>query len=64
MKKSPNVYTVADVVEIHNSASTEINPGRWCVARPVGLYSIKQRLKCAWWAFTGKADLVIWPCGQ
>ncbi len=36
----------------------------WVPARPIGYFSITNRLKYAWMVFTGKADIIIWPGGQ
>ena len=36
----------------------------WVPARPLGLFSLRHRAKCAWLAFTGKADILLWPHGQ
>lgn len=39
---------------------------KWVPARPLGLQGrqLRWRLKCAYWAFIGKYDLLKWPEGQ
>lgn len=36
--------------------------GRWVPARPMGWQglSIRQRFRCAWLVFTGRADVLQW----
>lgn len=35
--------------------------GAYYPARPLGFYSLGNRLRCAWLVFTGRADALIWP---
>jgi len=56
LNKAPNFYYLTG----KNRVSDEIK-GVWVPARPLGYYSLKNRIKCAWLAFTGKCDLVRWP---
>lgn len=62
MKKAPMIHSLASLINSADTA-TEIN-GQWVAARPIGYYSLRHRLHCAWLAFTGKCDLVRWPGGQ
>jgi hypothetical protein len=34
---------------------------RWLLARPMGLFSLRNRIYLAWLVFTGKADALVWP---
>jgi hypothetical protein len=58
--KSPSVHKVIDLMMFAKDNVTCIR-GHWVPARPLGLASIINRIKCAWLVFTGKADAVIWP---
>lgn len=62
MKKAPNLWRMEDLSSIYDNM-TEIK-GKWVPARPLGLYSIRWRLKLALMVFTGKADALKWPEGQ
>lgn len=62
--KAPNIYTLEHLrSEMISSNQAGIN-GKWVPARPIGYYSIKHRIQCAWMVFTGKGDVVVWPEGQ
>lgn len=64
MKRAPSEYTLLALVnEANYGCKAEID-GKWVPARPLGLDTLRSRLRAAWWAFTGKADVVIWPGGQ
>lgn len=49
----------------NSEEQTEIN-GKWVPARPENYKyrTLREKLKDAWWVFTGKADAVVWPEGQ
>lgn len=55
--KNPSIHTV-ESIRNYNTA-TEIK-GKWIPARPIGLYGLKNRIRCAWYVFTGKADALFW----
>ena len=62
--KAPSIYKLKNLqIPIVSENLTNFN-GLWLPARPEGFYSIGNRLKCAWLAFTGKCDLVEWPGEQ
>jgi len=61
--KNPSVYSLRHIVDKHNDSQTEIN-GKWVPARPIGLYSLRERFRIAFMVFTGKADALTWPEGQ
>lgn len=63
MKKAPSIHTLEWVENKAMYVLAQIDD-EWVPARPLGLFSIKHRLKCAWYAFTGKMDLLRWPKGQ
>jgi hypothetical protein len=48
-----------------HETSTQIN-GKWMPARPINwkYRTLREKLKDAWSAFTGKADTFLWPGGQ
>ncbi len=79
MNKAPTIYTLeqfqkvaigiiinSDVIISPNDQMEAIIDGKkqWIAARPLGFFSIGNRLKAAWLAFTGKVDVVIWPGDQ
>ncbi len=65
MKYAPTIYALRELFVLINSGNTSSNDGKHYVpARPLGLYTIKNRVKCAWAVFTGKADAVVWPQDQ
>lgn len=61
-KDAPSLYTLKQL-QMQNESQTCIN-GKWVPARPLGLYSIKNRIRLAWLVFTGKCDVLKWPEGQ
>lgn len=61
MRRAPSVYTPETLLAtLRMGVSTE-TPAGWKPARPVGLFSIKSRLRLAWEVFTGQADVLRWP---
>lgn len=58
MKKAPSIIQLNDLMEM-DWPQEKIN-GRWSMLRPMGFYSIKHRVRCAWLVFTGKADVLLW----
>lgn len=61
--KGVTVWQLADLK--HHCKFTQANVNEcWCPARPIGWTDVRRRLKAAWLAFTGRADVVIWPQGQ
>jgi hypothetical protein len=63
MKKAPSVYTVDEIYRTRSTTAVNIN-GKYVVCRPIGLYSVANRFRCAWLVFSGRADALIWPEGQ
>lgn len=61
MNKAPSLYNIETMVPF--AITCKIN-NKWVPARPLGLYSLRNRLKLAWMVFTGKADALTWPGGQ
>ena len=63
--KYPNIVKLEGVQFAGRSDVTlkKIN-GLFVPARPMGYASFKQRFKCAWLVFTGKADALVWPGDQ
>ena len=63
-KKSPNIFTLENVLSgIAGNSSANIND-KWVPARPLGYSSWRYRLKATWLVFSGRADVLIWPEGQ
>lgn len=64
MKNAPTLYSLGRLIASTNSGCQAGIGQRWVPARPMGFYSIGNRLRCAWLVFTGRADAVTWPGGQ
>ena len=60
---TPNIYTLAALTQTSQRNSVKLR-GLWVPARPLGYTGIGRRFKAAWLVFTGRADAVVWPCGQ
>ncbi len=60
MKKTPNLFTLRQLLDAVNGASAYID-GRWVPARPIGFWAIRHRMRCAWLVWMGEADAVVWP---
>lgn len=63
MKKYPKIITLERLVLEMKDPLVHINE-KWVPCRSEGLSSFKNKLKCAWLVFTGKADALVWPEGQ
>lgn len=63
MKNAPTLYTIESLYATTKDSQTEIN-GKWVPARPLGLFSLTNRIRLAWSVFTGKNDVLSWPEGQ
>lgn len=61
--KGTMTYDLGDLVATASQTQANIDD-EWVPARPLGLSSLRDRLRAAWLAFTGKCDLVRWPKGQ
>ena len=61
MKKAPQVVRVDDVRRWLEVAQID---DEWVPARPLGLFTIPNRLRCAWLVFTGACDALRWQKGQ
>lgn len=62
MERAPNVVNFAQLNDC--MCSRVLINERWVPARPLGYYSLRNRIKCAWLVFTGKADALVWPMDQ
>ena len=61
--KAPSIWGVVELINSAQNTQAEID-GEWVPARPIGYFSLKNRIKCAFMVFTGKADALVWPKGQ
>jgi hypothetical protein len=62
LKKSPNIISIFG---IHNLLDCQaLIENEWVPARPIGYFSLINRLKCAWIVFIGHGDVLLWPNGQ
>lgn len=65
LRKAPNIWTLKQLlIHCYKGAKSSKDNVRWVPARPIGFFGLRHRFKCAWMAFTGKADLIKWPQGQ
>ena len=55
------VWQLYDLIDHVHQCMTEITPGRWVPARPLGWTAWDMRLKAVWLVWTGRADVVQWP---
>lgn len=60
-KQAPTIWNTLDLFRHSRQCGTEIKPGVWVPARPLGLDTIPARFRAAWLVFTGKADALLWP---
>lgn len=51
---------------VHHTDHTYVanQEGKYVPARGIGYATLRQRFKCAWLVFTGKADALVWPGDQ
>lgn len=62
MKKAPSRFNAYELIEKDWPSRTKVDGyAGWVPARPVGYFSLIERIKCAWFVFTGKADVLFWP---
>jgi hypothetical protein len=61
MKKAPNIWRLDELLEYFKGGTRALVNGCYVPARPLGFYSLGNRMKAAWMVFTGKADALIWP---
>lgn len=59
--RAPVLYSLRYLRSDHAVSVTRSTTRGWCIARPDGLNSLYERLRCTWLVFTGKADAVRWP---
>ena len=64
LNKAPNLFGIEDLVNSAPGTMALMPGGRWVMSRPVGFYSLWNRLRLAWMVFTGRADAITWPGGQ
>ena len=63
MNKAPSKWALTALYKYcaGGGCMAEYAPGKWAPARPEGFFSLRNRLKCAWLVFTGRADALVWP---
>lgn len=66
MKKAPGIYDVEHLHTFFREGTWTANDRamKWVPSRPVGYFSLYNRIKLAWGVFTGKYDALRWPGGQ
>lgn len=67
MRKAPGIYKLEDLRRYANSGESMArlpDHGGYVIARPIGFWSLRTRLKATWLVWTGRADAVVWPGGQ
>jgi hypothetical protein len=61
LNRAPNIWTLKNLLR-HCSDGLQVCVDKvWVPARVCGYYSLRNRLRCAWLVFTGRADVLIWP---
>ena len=58
MSRAPTIRGIEELLDSNDSQ--QLPSGRWVPAQYHGFYSLRNRLKCAWLVFTGKADALVW----
>lgn len=63
--KAPSLYTLEllrsnELLDTMRQGEDE----KWVPARPIGYFSLANRLKLAWMVFKGEADAFTWPGNQ
>jgi hypothetical protein len=58
---APTLYTLGSLARTVRGTQAGLPDGRWVPARPLGYYSLANRIRCSWAVFTGRADAVTWP---
>jgi hypothetical protein len=62
LNSAPNEWSVPALrLHMKHGPETRLPDGSREVARPLGFYSLRSRLRLAWAVFTGKADALFWP---
>jgi hypothetical protein len=60
MKKAPNIIKLENLNSLCAGTEACVD-GKYVPARPLGFYSVRNRIKAAWLVFTGKGDVLLWP---
>ena len=64
-RKYPNIVKLESVQFVGKTEVTLTKVGdHWVPKRWEGYASLRNRFKCAWMVFTGKADALVWPGNQ
>lgn len=63
MRKAPNLFRIEDLLQDASDNWAQID-GSWVLSRPIGFFSIRNRLRLAWLVFCGRADAVTWSGNQ
>lgn len=64
MKKAPSLIHADEISSVRSGSSLVFINGKWVHARPIGHFSLANRIQLAWMVFTGKADALVWPEDQ
>ncbi len=65
MTRAPNIWPLTSLAKhLQSNLTCGLPDGRWVPARPLGFYSFGHRLRAAWLAFTGQADVLTWDGDQ
>jgi hypothetical protein len=63
---TPTIYTPESLARTTANVACGLPDGRWVAARPMGWQGVclRERLRCAWMVFTGRADVLQWEGQQ
>ena len=62
MKRAPNLLGVMFLYDhVKSGPKAQTAAGVWVPARPLGFFSLRNRIKLAWGVFVGRYDAVKWP---
>ena len=62
LNQAPYEWSIEQLMtEIKDPINQVHTPNGWQLARPMGFFCIKSRLRLVWIVFTGRADALTWP---
>lgn len=58
----PNIWKAGELVDhcVRCDAMESVGGNLWQPCRPLGMPTLRSRIRAAWLVFTGRADAVLW----
>jgi hypothetical protein len=61
MKCTPNLWRVRELSAfVEKGPKAQTGAGFWVPARPLGVFSLRKRIRLAWRVFVGRYDALEW----